>query len=142
MQRYSFQNHAYDESGFTPNCYNLATIKNDADKIEQVEKTQETLTKITGTTPKYFRFPGICHSDHDDQLIKNLGLIIDNATVVVGDPFNRNLNGMVDRVLTETQNGSVIIMHIGGKNAPRSLEVLKIIVPELRKRGFVFGLLD
>ncbi|MEI8062138.1 MAG: polysaccharide deacetylase family protein [bacterium] len=136
---FSFQNHAYDESAFVSNCYWLKTLKTDKDKIEQIMKTQISIQKTAGQTPDYFRYPGICHDQKNDELVQKLGFKISNGNVIPSDPFNHNKEKMVKTVMKEAKDGSVVVMHVGGPNAPKSLEVLKQIVPELASKDFIFA---
>ncbi|HEX9503721.1 MAG TPA: polysaccharide deacetylase family protein [Patescibacteria group bacterium] len=139
---YTFENHSYDESGFTPYCYGLQTLKTDQEKIDQINKTQKILKDLTGRSPKYFRFPGICHGAHDDQLVQNLGLINNDGDVVASDPFNSNAQKIVQNIYRQVKDRGVIIMHVGGPNAPKSLEVLKQIIPHLQDQGYTFSSLQ
>lgn len=136
---FSFENHAYDESAFVPHCYWLKTLKSDVEKVDQIRRTEEIIKQATGQAPKYFRYPGICHDRSSDKLVASLGFVIDNGTVIPGDPFSLNTEEMVRVILNEAKDGSVVIMHVGGKNAPKSLEVLKQIVPVLEARGYEFA---
>lgn len=135
---YSFQNHSYDESSFIPKCYWLKALATDQQKIDQINATQSILKKLTGQTPTLFRYPGLCHSPHDDNLVQQLGFTIANGNLTAGDPFNHNAAAIEKKILRQAKNGSMIVMHVGGPNAPKSLEVLKFIIPQLQKEGFVF----
>ncbi len=137
-KNFSFQNHSYDESSFTPHCYWLRTLTTDQEKIDQINKTQEVIRKFTGQTPTFFRFPGICRSPHDDQLVKNLGFTIDNGDVISADAFNSNTDRIERNIFRKAKSGSVILMHIGGPNAPKDLEVLRAIVPKFQDLGYTF----
>lgn len=136
---YSFQNHSYDESSFTPHCYRLATLQTNQEKIEQIQKTEEILKKTTGQTATRFRFPGICTDQENSALVEGLGYTIDNGTVIAGDPFNSSTKAIVHAVLTHATSSAVVIMHVGGHNAPKSLAALKRIVPRLKRDGYQFG---
>lgn len=138
-KNFSFQNHSYDESAFTEHCYWLKTLKNDEAKIKQIKDTQDIIKQTTGQTPTYFRFPGICHDVKNDKLVENIGFKIDNGTIIPSDPFNTKTSKMVKIILDQAKDGGVVIMHGGGHNAPKSLEVLKQIVPELKSREYIFG---
>ena len=133
---YTFENHSYDESGFTPKCYNLNILTTDQKKINQINKTQDILKNLTGRTPIYFRFPGICQSQHDDELVKSLGLTNNDGDVVASDPFNTNTAAIIANILRQAKPNGVIIMHIGGPNAPKSFEVLEQIIPKLTSQGY------
>ena len=136
---FSFQNHSYDESSFVPHCYWLKTLESNKAKIDQISKTEDIIKQATGQTAVYFRFPGICHNKEADNLVTGLGFKVDNGTIISGDPFNNNTEKMVKTIMNQAREKAVIIMHVGGHNSPKSLDVLKQIVPELRVRGYEFG---
>ena len=95
---------------------------------------------FTGQTPKYFRFPGICHSAHDDQLVEDQGLAIDNGNLISGDAFSLDSARIIKNILGQVKPADVILMHVGGPNAPKDLEVLRAVVPKLKDLGYTFGI--
>lgn len=138
-ENFSFQNHSYDESSFVPDCYWLATLSTDQEKINQIEVTEDLIKEMTGQKATYFRFPGICHDPYDDALVERQGLSINDGTIVSGDPFNNNVATMVRTVMSQAKNNSIIIMHVGGPNAPESPTLLERIVPLLEQQGYSFA---
>ncbi len=135
---FSFENHSYDEASFTPHCYWLTALGNDSAKAAQIEATERIIQSLTGQTPKYFRFPGICHDKASDALVESLGYTINDGTVVPSDPFNTDTRRMVRTVMSKARDGATIIMHVGGHNAPESLPLLEQIVPGLKAEGYAF----
>lgn len=136
---FSFQNHSYDESSFVLGCYWLSTLTNTVEKVSQIERTEDLIRQTTGQTASYFRFPGICHDSGNDALVRSLNLQINDGTIISGDPFNENVPAIVHAVMSRAQNNAVVVMHVGGPNAPGSLAALEIIVPELRAEGYSFA---
>ncbi len=135
---FSFQNHSYDESGFIPHCYWLTPLVTPQEKIAQIEETQTILEHITGQKPRYFRYPGLCSGKGDDALVQSLGLEINEGNIFASDPFNPDGNRIANHILARLKNNGVILMHIGGPNAPASYDVLRKIVPAIRARGYIF----
>jgi len=135
---FSFQNHSYDESSFTPNCYWLKTLDTDDEKEMQISETEAVLKEDTGQTATYFRFPGVCRDAQNIALVKSLGYTINDGTVISGDPFNKNTDAIVDAVLDGATSSASVIMHVGGPNAPESLAALQKIVPKLKAEGYEF----
>ncbi|MCX6780365.1 MAG: polysaccharide deacetylase family protein [Candidatus Magasanikbacteria bacterium] len=131
-------NHSYSHPGFTAHCYGLTTVTSTAAKQDQIEKTQKILTPLIGYTPTYFRYPGLCHTAADDQLVASLGLKIAPATIISGDAFAKNSSAIVKNVLKQLKDNAVILMHTGGPNAPATTAAVKTLVPILEKRGFLF----
>lgn len=135
---FSIENHSFDHPGFFPFCYRLRTINTDSEKISQIQKTQDIIQSLTGKPAKFFRFPGLCHSAHDDDLVKSLGLTVSAGDVVSADAFGNRSQKITDNVLKQVKDGSVILFHLGGPNAPKTFEAIKTIIPQLQKQGFIF----
>ena len=135
---FSIQNHSYDESGFIPHCYWLKALTTDDQKLGQIKKTQKILTDLTTQPPTYFRFPGLCHNASDDKLVENLNLKINEGNVIASDPFNPSATRIVANVLRQLKDNGVIVMHVGGKNAPSSYEALKKLIPKIQEAGYNF----
>jgi peptidoglycan/xylan/chitin deacetylase (PgdA/CDA1 family) len=134
-------NHSYDHPGFQSPCYKLKIINTDEEKIGQMEKTQRILTELTGIVPKYFRHPGLCHNQQDDLLAKKIGLTVSDSGLTSGDSYYKNPKDIIKKVLSEVQDGSVIIMHLGGPNAPATYDAVKEIVSKLKEGGYTFKVL-
>ncbi len=131
-------NHSYDHRGFTSGCYGLGTIKN-KDKAGDIEKAQAILTELTGSTPRFFRFPGGCHGQADLEIAKKIGLTVIGWDLASGDAFNPNSAGIVKNVLNNAKDGSIIVFHLsGGRYAPKTAEALKAIIPALKAKGVKF----
>ncbi len=136
------ENHTYDHSAFESPCFGLKVLKLNKDKLAEIKKTQDILFKITGKNPKLFRYPGLCHNSSDDFLVRNMGLSINNGSLTANDAFNKNYASIVKTVLARAKDQSVILMHLGGPNAPSTSQALKQIIPQLEKMGFTFKSLD
>lgn len=131
-------NHSYSHPAFTQNCFKLAFIGNKLDN-DEVLSAQKIIKEVTGKTPKYFRFPGGCYDNIDVATIAELGLKIIHWDVVAGDGFNNNTQSIVLSVENQTQNGSIVVMHIhDGSFAPKTNEALEDFIPFLKKKGFRF----
>lgn len=132
-------NHSYSHPGFHQPCYTLAPIAKNEKKLE-IEKTQDILTKLTGSMPKLFRFPGGCADSQDIQLVENEGLKAIGWDVSSTDAFNRNPKKIVQQVLSHLKNRSIVVFHLhGGPNAPATASALKILIPILKQKGYTFS---
>ena len=136
-----FGNHSYDHAGFEKPCYKLPTVSTDPQKIHEITAAQNSIKQVSGQTPKFFRFPGLCQNVHDEELVKEQGLTVSDGNVLSGDAFNKNTPAIVNNIMRQVKDGSVVLMHVGGPNAPKDNEVLRIIVPKLREMGYSFGIL-
>jgi peptidoglycan/xylan/chitin deacetylase (PgdA/CDA1 family) len=131
--------HGYRHAAYTPHCYGLPVLKSDEEKREDVALGRDTVAKVCGRQPSLFRYPGLCHDGHDDEIVVHAGLTVDMPTVIAGDSFNRNVGAIVAQVLGQARDHGTVIFHLGGPNAPVTLDALKRVVPELEKRGYRFA---
>jgi peptidoglycan/xylan/chitin deacetylase (PgdA/CDA1 family) len=133
------ENHTYDHSAFNSPCFGLKILKTDQEKKDEITKTQNIIFNLTGKTPTLFRYPGLCFKTSDNKLVTNLGLTINNGNLNSGDPFNKNPNSIIKTVASKAKDSSVILMHLGGPNAPSSYKALEKLIPILKKKGFNFA---
>ena len=131
-------NHTYDHPGFEAPCYKLKIISSDQEKKNEILKTQEIIKSLVGYEPRYFRYPGLCHNEHDDLLVKELGLQISVEGIISGDAFTHDAIKIEEHILENVHDGSVIIMHLGGPHAPATDVVVRDIVSKLEKENYVF----
>ena len=131
-------NHSYNHYAFANSCYGLPSIP-DSEDIDDVQEAQNIITKTTGVTPKYFRFPGGCYDSVDVVTLAKLGLTVVHWDVVAGDGFNENAQSIINAVDSQTINGSIIVMHIhDGPYAPKTNDALIEIIPYLQAQGYQF----
>jgi peptidoglycan/xylan/chitin deacetylase (PgdA/CDA1 family) len=134
---FEIEDHSYDHPGFAQPCYGLATIS-DADKAPDIRRAQLAIRRVTGRTPRYFRFPGGCASVHDVQVVQKLGLTTVDWDVISGDAGQSDPQVIIHNVLRQTRDGSIIVMHSHGGKAPATALALPAIISGLKARGFVF----
>ncbi len=131
--------HGYRHAAYMPHCYGLPALASDAEKREDALKAREAIARVAGREPVLFRYPGLCHDAHDDELVQQAGMRVDDPNVIAGDPFNRNVTAIVEQVLRQAKDGGTVIFHLGGPNAPVTLDALKKVVPLLEQRGYRFA---
>ena len=130
--------HSYSHPSFAGTCYGLAQITED-EKQPEIAKTQQLLFDLTGKQNTLFRFPGGCYDQDALTLMQKNGLQPIQWDVVGDDGFNNNTQAIVDNVLNNVQNGSIIVMHMNGyPNDPKTSEALPIIISTLKERGYTF----
>jgi peptidoglycan-N-acetylglucosamine deacetylase len=139
--RFSIQNHTYDHLAFQRGCYGLPSTSDPWLKKYEIQKTQAIIYALTGTSPRYLRYPGLCHSLFDQLVAWGFGLKTSNAGLVSGDAFQVDPGVIVDRVISRAEPEAVVIMHLGGPNAPASESAVREIVPKLRQAGYSFEVL-
>ncbi len=132
-------NHGYQHAAFTPHCYGLPALQTDEQKVADLSHAQTALAAVAGYAPTRFRFPGLCRSPRDDELVRRAGLTVDTPTIVAGDAFARDARAIVRAVMRQAQDGGVVLFHLGGPNAPVTLDALRALVPVLSAQGYHFG---
>lgn len=135
---FEIANHSYSHPGFTSQCFNLPNVPAWG-KEQEFDKSQESIKKITGVYPKFFRFPGGCYSQDDINLANKKGLIVVGWDAASNDSFNNNLTSIINNVKNKTQNGSILLFHFNGnKNAPYTAAALSESINFLQEKGFQF----
>lgn len=138
---FSIQNHTFDHIAFQRGCYGLPWTSDIRRKGYEIVKTQEIIYGLTGTRPTYLRHPGLCHSFFDQVVAWALGMKTSNAGLVSGDAFQNDPRIIVDQVMSHAEPEAVVIMHLGGPNAPSTEAAVKEIVPKLKQSGYSFAAL-
>ncbi|GLZ75394.1 lipoprotein [Actinorhabdospora filicis] len=139
---FELANHTYSHQAFTDKCYGLAFEDDPAAMLADVDRTFGVLEALGGNQTRYFRYPGLCHDERALEALAPLGVTVVDGDVVSGDPFAEASQPIVDAVLGKAKAGSVVIMHIGGPNAPQTHKALPKIVEGLRAKGMTFGRLS
>lgn len=131
-------NHSFYHRAFTEDCYGLSVLPEN-EKEADIRKTQAVLIQLTGKQPKLFRFPGGCYHAADQALVSYLGLKIVGWTFASGDAFNSDTDAIIENVLTKARSGAIVVFHLmGGRYAPKTAEVIRVIIPALKKKGYDF----
>lgn len=130
------ENHSMDHSAFRE-CFGLPRVTSPREKRAQVDEAAATISALAGVRTRYFRFPGGCYEESDLALVESLGHAPVTWDVASGDSHETDPGTVARLVLDEVQPGSIIVMHLNGApNAPATAEALRMVVPELRRRGF------
>lgn len=136
--QFEVANHSYSHYAFTDDCYGLPT--EGADKMRaDVERAYASLHQagVPHALP-YFRFPGGCYDRRALRALSGLGVTAVQWDVVSGDAFATDAGAVTRQVLDEVKPGSVVVMHCTRSAAPTTEQVVRAVVPELRKRGYRF----
>jgi peptidoglycan/xylan/chitin deacetylase (PgdA/CDA1 family) len=135
---FELANHSYSHPSFSGDCYGLPHVPF-SDYPSEIKKTQLLLETFTQKKPSYFRFPGGCYDQGSLALVKQQGLKTILWDTVADDGFNTNTDRIIQNVMSEAQNGSIIVMHMGGEsNTPKTFAALQVIYKELKDRGYSF----
>lgn len=135
---FELENHTYSHPSMAGYCFDQPQVPSSQFPFE-IEQTQNLLQKIAHTKAHFFRFPGGCYNQDDLNLVKKEGLETVHWDVIANDGFNDNVQEIINNVMTQTQNGSIIVMHIGGvPNTPQTASALPVIINGLKKEGYKF----
>ena len=130
--------HSYSHPAFHTPCYRLGGVTR-AEQARQIQLAQKAIERVTGVVPRYFRFPGGCYDRQALDLVHAAGLIPIQWDVNSIDAFNSYPRQIASTVLSEVKPGSIVVMHLHGRaNAPATGLALRLIIPELEKRGYQF----
>ncbi|MFJ9815544.1 polysaccharide deacetylase family protein [Streptomyces sp. NPDC101151] len=136
--QFEVANHSYSHYAFTDDCYGLPTVGPDRMRTD-VERAYTALHKagVSDALP-YFRFPGGCYDRQALRALSGIGVTAVQWDVVSGDAFATDADAVVRQVLDGVKPGSVVVMHCTRSAAPTTEQVVRTVVPELRKQGYRF----
>jgi peptidoglycan/xylan/chitin deacetylase (PgdA/CDA1 family) len=136
--QFEVANHSYSHYAFTPECYGLPTMSPDRMRSD-VERAYTSLRKAGVPNPMpYFRFPGGCYDQQALRTLTTLGVTAVQWDVVSGDAFATDADAVARQVMDGVKPGSVVIMHCTRSAAPTTEQVVRTVVPQLRKQGYRF----
>jgi len=108
-------------------------------KRAEVLRTAKIIRKVAGARPRYFRFPGGCHTRADIRLVASLAEQSVQWDVISGDSFISDPAKVEHEVLRHVQPGSIIVMHLIGPGAHAGdRPAVKALIPKLHARGYHF----
>ena len=105
---------------------------------EEIVSTDRLLMELTGRKPMLFRPPGGFYSEESIRIAKQLGY----TTVLwswhkdTNDWRSPGVGYIVRKVLNNTRNGDIVLLHDYIPGSRQTVEALKQILPELKKQGF------
>ena len=130
--------HSYSDTSFHGFCYGLYQIPKTL-AIEEIGSAEKLLREYAGIDNRLFRFPGGCYTPQDVALVHQTGDTVVHWDVRGSDGFNNNTAQIEKNVIDNTQNGSIIILHMNGApTAPKTAEALPKIISTLKTKGFSF----
>ncbi|QJD88003.1 polysaccharide deacetylase family protein [Cohnella herbarum] len=131
LEGHEVANHTYNHTLFDRKA-DLTTIAN------EIAKTQQKLTSVTGKSSPWFRPPGGCFNDNVIKMAKQQGY-----TLVLWswhqDPRDWSMPGVdkiIDKVLKNARNGDIVLLHDHVYRSTQTVQALQQILPALKKQGF------
>jgi peptidoglycan-N-acetylglucosamine deacetylase len=134
---FEIENHSYSHPAFHNPCYQLGSVSRAA-QVSQVQLAQRAIQRVTGVTPRYFRFPGGCYDRPALDIVHAAGLIPVEWNVNSIDAFNGYPQQIATTVLSSVKPGSIVVMHLMRANAPATGAALRLIIPALLRKGYQF----
>lgn len=130
--------HSYTDSSYAGFCYGLKQLPPTV-RIEEIGATEKLLREHAHIDNRLFRFPGGCYTPDDVKLVNSANDTVVHWDVIGADGFNANTNQIIHNVVDNTQNGSIIVLHMNGMpTAPKTADALPQIISQLKAKGFVF----
>jgi len=129
------ENHTYEHSNAT-NFYSTKKL------TAELARTQQTITKHTGTTPRFFRPPvGLSNPNTFHAAaalrLKVIGWNIRSLDTRLTDPER-----IVQRIERGLKPGAIILLHDGNIPADRLVATVKLLLAKLREHGYEVVRLD
>lgn len=136
---FEIENHGYFHRPLSVNgksVYGIKGTKNIQEVVDEVLINQKNIEKLTGRKPKFFR-PGTAYSDEiAESIARDLGEQVVGYNVLgdAGATYNKN---QIKESCLKAQPGSIILLHMNHPEK-QTYEGMKLVIPELKKRGFRF----
>ncbi len=126
----------------TKNHKNLSKLT-DEEIVKNICDLEKLYSERTGhRLSKYFRFPEGRYSENALKVVNSLGYKTIFWSFAYDDWDNSrqpNNEKAIKKVLSNTHNGAVILLH---PNSKTNAQILPILIKEWRKEGYRFGTLD
>jgi peptidoglycan/xylan/chitin deacetylase (PgdA/CDA1 family) len=109
--------------------------------VDEMMWTQDAIVKAAGATPMYMRPPMGLTNPHYSGALRESGLTLVGWDVRSLDTV-LSTKAVIRRILRQTRDGSIILLHDGGASPERIVEIVSTVIGELRAQGFGFERLD
>lgn len=105
---------------------------------QEIERTDRAIMALTGKKPMLFRPPGGFYNDMTIDVANKLGYmtILWSWHQDTQDWSSPGVRRIVNKVLNNARNGDIVLMHDYISGSVQTVKALKIILPELERRGF------
>lgn len=109
--------------------------------VNEMMRTQEAIQQAASVTPLYMRPPVGLTNPHYAGALRKTGLTLVGWNVRSLDTV-LSTQTVIQRVVRQTRDGSIILLHDGGASPDRLIQIVSTIIAELQSRGFRFERLD
>lgn len=108
----------------------------------EVEYGEAAIAAATGKRPRIFRPPFGSIYPVMLREIEHLGYTVIQWSLAARDWRRPGAKRIAHRILSRAHNGAIILLHDGngtrGGDRSQTVEAIKVIIPELKRRGFQF----
>ena len=103
----------------------------------EIEETADLIFQMTGVTTKLFRPPGgnLYNGLADYAQAEGYGVMMWSAD---SEDYYVSTPTLIDKVLTQTTPGGIILLHDGGGDRSNTVEALPQIITALKQQGYQF----
>jgi peptidoglycan/xylan/chitin deacetylase (PgdA/CDA1 family) len=129
------ENHTYQHSNAT-NFYSTARL------TEELSRTQQTIQKHTGITPRFFRPPVGLSNPNTFRAAAALNLKVIGWNIRSLDRRLTDPEVIVRRIERRLQPGAIILLHDADIPAERLLATVKLLLAKVREHGYEVVRLD
>lgn len=105
---------------------------------QEIEAWEEVIYKEHGYSSELFRPPEGILTDSERQTVEAMGYNVILWTIDTRDWAHNKVERIVDSVLKEARDGSVVLFHDFVSGESPTPEALEIIIPKLREIGYEF----
>lgn len=133
MEGHEIGNHTFNHAFF-----NHHLSKNRISR--EIETTKRKLKEVAGVDSPWFRPPGGYYNDSVIEAAKESGytVILWSWHQDTEDWKSPGVEAIVNKVLNNVRNGDIVLMHDNVMHSHQTVDALKIILPELKARGYKF----
>ena len=130
VKKIAMKGHEIGNHTFThPHCNKLRK----EDLVSELNKTSDLIERLIGKRSKYFRPP---YGEYNNNVINTAneeGYQVVQWSLDSHDWMEPGEEYIINRIMDNVSSGEIILMH---NNAPDTPEVLKKIIPKLKKEGY------
>jgi len=124
----------------------LTALKS-AEVLLEIEEAEQIYKRILNLCPGFFRPPYGKHNKTVERIVKKKGYSLIDWDVDARDWRGPSSSAIVDRIVSATKDGSIILLHDGanirhGESRISTMRALPGIIERLKKKGFRFVRLD
>ncbi len=106
---------------------------------QELQKTNEVLTAITGKTPAIFRPPYGVTNPNLAAAVKHSGMQVAGWSLRSYDTVAKDPDILLERILARLKGGDIILLH---DSMPVTREILTPLITRAREKGFTFVRID